>query len=96
MVINVGGLASNFCVEFSVNNIADFYAGEFRIKQMGVELNYVPEISRGIPIPGGAEVPVQRGGRGRAAEGAAPCGHQHHRRDTGAVRPGKAAARRQA
>ena len=62
VVINVGGLASNFCVEFSVNNIADFYAGEFRIKQMGVELNYVPEISRGIPIPGGADVPFSEAG----------------------------------
>ena len=62
VVINVGGLASNFCVEFSINNIADFFAGEFRIKQMAVELNFVPEISRGIPIPGGPEVPFSEGG----------------------------------
>lgn len=60
--INVGGLASNFCVEFSINNIADFLAGEFKMKQMGVELNFVPEISRGIPIPGGKDVPFSEAG----------------------------------
>lgn len=62
VIINVGGLASNFCVEFSINNIADFLAGEFKMRQMGVDLNFVPEISRGIPIPGGAETPFSEAG----------------------------------
>lgn len=62
VVINVGGLASNFCVEFSINNIVDFLAGHFKMRQMGVEVNFVPEISRGIPIPGGAAVPFSLDG----------------------------------
>lgn len=56
VIINIGGLATNFCVEFSANNIADFLAGHFKMRNMGVEINFVPEISRGIPIPGGADV----------------------------------------
>ena len=62
VVINVGGLASNFCVEFSINNIVDFLAGHFKMRQMGVEVNFGPEISRGIPIPGGAAVPFSLDG----------------------------------
>jgi nicotinamidase-related amidase len=62
VVINVGGLATNFCVEFSANNIADFLAGHFKMRNMDVEVNFVPEISRGIPIPGGAETPFSLDG----------------------------------
>ncbi len=62
VVINVGGLASNFCVEFSANNIADFLAGHFKMRGMNTEINYVPEISRGIPIAGGPEVPFSEAG----------------------------------
>jgi hypothetical protein len=60
--INVGGLASNFCVEFSANNIADFLAGHFKMRGMETEINFVPEISRGIPVPGGAETPFSLAG----------------------------------
>lgn len=57
VIINGGGLATNFCTEFSLNNTADFLAGQFKMKGMDVDINFVPEISRGIPIPGGPEVP---------------------------------------
>ncbi|HYD18913.1 MAG TPA: hypothetical protein VEF76_10585 [Patescibacteria group bacterium] len=62
VIINVGGLASNFCVEFSINNIVDFLAGHFKMRQMNVGVNFVPEISRGIPIPGGADDPFSLDG----------------------------------
>ncbi|MBI1215984.1 MAG: hypothetical protein GC185_09225 [Alphaproteobacteria bacterium] len=60
--INIGGLASNFCVEFSANNVADFLAGHFKMRGMETQVNYVPEISRGIPVPGGAETPFSLAG----------------------------------
>lgn len=57
VIINGGGLATNFCVEFSMNNVNDFLAGFFKMAGMDVDLKYVPEISRGIPVPGGPDVP---------------------------------------
>lgn len=60
--INVGGLASNFCVEFSANNIDDLMKGFFKMRGMNVDIRYVPEISRGIPIPGDARVPFSEAG----------------------------------
>lgn len=69
VVINVGGLASNFCVEFSINNIHDFLMGEFSMRNITPTLNYVPEISRGIPIPGDENVPFSEAGvAGRLAK----------------------------
>lgn len=62
VVINVGGLASNFCVEFSINNIHDFLMGEFSTRNITPTLNFVPEISRGIPIPGDENVPFSEAG----------------------------------
>ncbi|MDE1153263.1 MAG: hypothetical protein PW788_12065 [Micavibrio sp.] len=62
VIINIGGLATNFCVEFSANNIVDFLAGHFKMRGMEVETNFVPEISRGIPVPGGAETPFSLAG----------------------------------
>ncbi len=62
VVFNLGGLATNFCVEFSGNNIADFLAGQFKMRGMETEINFVPEISRGIPIAGGPEVPFSEEG----------------------------------
>lgn len=59
---NVGGLATNFCVEFSVNNIADFLAGHFKMKGMETLLNFIPDISHAIPIPGDADVPFSANG----------------------------------
>lgn len=59
---NVGGLATNFCTEFSINNIADFLAGHFKMKGMETRINFVPEISRAIPIAGGPEVPFSADG----------------------------------
>jgi nicotinamidase-related amidase len=79
VVINTGGLATNFCTEFSANNIDDFLAGHFKQRGMGVTLNYVPEISRGIPIPGGPDVPFSlEGTEGRLKRrGIMPVGLQH-------------------
>jgi nicotinamidase-related amidase len=62
VVFNIGGLASNFCVEFSANNVADFLAGHFKMRGMQTEINYVPDISRGIPIPGGKDDPFSLNG----------------------------------
>lgn len=62
VIINGGGLATNFCTEFSLNNTDDFLAGHFKMRGMTVELNFMPEISRGIPIPGGAETPFSLAG----------------------------------
>lgn len=62
VTFNVGGLATNFCTEFSVNNIADFLAGHFKMKGMATNINFVPEISRAIPIPGDAAVPFSADG----------------------------------
>lgn len=59
---NVGGLATNFCTEFSINNIADYLSAPFKMKNMDVEINFIPEISRAIPIPGGPEVPFSADG----------------------------------
>jgi hypothetical protein len=65
---NVGGLASNFCVEFSANNTV-MLAEQFRNRGMETKISYVPEISRGIPIPGGPEVPFSLAGvEGRLAK----------------------------
>ncbi len=62
VVFNCGGLATNFCTEFSINNIVDFLSAHFKNKGMLVETNFVPEISRGIPIPGGVETPFSLAG----------------------------------
>ena len=62
VIINGGGLATNFCAEFSLNNTDDFLAGHFKMRGMKVRLNFVPEISRGIPIPGGIETPFSLAG----------------------------------
>jgi hypothetical protein len=62
VVINGGGLASNICSEFSLNNTQDFLAGLFRMRGMQVSVNYVPEISRGIPIPGDESTPFSLAG----------------------------------
>lgn len=59
---NVGGLATNFCTEFSANNVADFLAGHFKMKGMETNIHFVPEISRAIPIPGDADVPFSADG----------------------------------
>lgn len=62
VIINVGGLATNFCTEFSANNLDDFLAGHFKMRGMKTKINFVPEISRGIPIPGGIETPFSLAG----------------------------------
>lgn len=62
VVINIGGLATNFCTEFSANNVNDFLAGHFKMRGMKTKINFVPEISRGIPVPGGVETPFSLAG----------------------------------
>lgn len=62
VILNVSGLATNFCVEFSANNIADFLAEPFKKAGIHVELRQIPELCRGIPIPGGQEAPFSLDG----------------------------------
>lgn len=62
VIINGGGLATNFCTEFSLNNVVDFLAGHFKMRGMGVDVNFLPEISRGIPVPGDASIPFSLAG----------------------------------
>lgn len=62
VIINGGGLATNFCTEFSLNNVDDLLGGFFKMAGMRVKVNFVPEISRGIPIPGGIETPFSLAG----------------------------------
>lgn len=62
VLIHCGGLATNFCTEFSLNNVADFLAGHFKMRGMTAQIDFVPEISRGIPVPGGAETPFSLAG----------------------------------
>lgn len=56
-VVNIGGLATNFCVEFSHNNVRDLMPGSLRMRGIEQETNYMPDISAGIPIPGGPADP---------------------------------------
>lgn len=56
-VVNIGGLATNFCVEFSHNNVRDLMPGSLRMRGIEQETNYMPDISAGIPIPGGTTDP---------------------------------------
>jgi nicotinamidase-related amidase len=62
VIVAIGGLATNFCVEFSANNVVDFLAGHFKMRGMEVEVKLIPEISRGIPVPGGAGTPFSLAG----------------------------------
>ena len=62
VIINGGGLATNFCTEFTLNNLSDFLQARFKMRGMNVQINYAPEISRGIPIPGGIETPFSLDG----------------------------------
>ena len=55
VVINYMGLATNFCVEFSCNQVAAIGAGFFTVAGMQVNHNLVVEACRGIPIPGGKD-----------------------------------------
>lgn len=64
VIINGGGLATNFCVEASLKNMVDFLTKSFKIHHMEVQVNFVPEISRGIPVLGGPEVPFSLAGAG--------------------------------
>lgn len=54
---NCSGLATNFCVEFSVNNIHDIVTGLFRYRGMETEVRLITDGCRGIPIPGGKDNP---------------------------------------
>lgn len=55
--INIGGLATNFCVEFSHNNICDMLKPALRLLGIESETRFLSDISHGIPIPGGQEDP---------------------------------------
>ncbi len=62
VVINFMGLATNFCVEYSANQVAAIGAGFFDVAQMSKQMNLVPEACRGIPIPGGKDDPFSLAG----------------------------------
>jgi len=53
--MNFMGLATNFCVEFSANQVAAIANGYFDIAQMSTSKQLVSEACRGIPIPGGKD-----------------------------------------
>jgi len=55
--INIGGLATNFCVEFSHNNVCDQLVPALRMRGIEPNINLLTDVSRGIPIPGGADDP---------------------------------------
>jgi hypothetical protein len=60
--VNIGGLATNFCVEFSHNNIRDLLGAEFRMRGIESEVGLLADISHGIPIPGGPNDPFSLAG----------------------------------
>ncbi len=60
--VNIGGLATNFCVEASANDLPDFLFTPFKNKGMEANAFFIPEISRGIPIAGGKHVPFSLDG----------------------------------
>lgn len=62
VVLNYMGLATNFCVEFSCNQVAALGAGLFSVAEMQVEHNLALEACRGIPIPGGKDDPFSLDG----------------------------------
>lgn len=62
VIINIGGLATNFCVEFSANNTKQLLAGLLEMRGMQTQINFVPDISRGIPIKGDEKVPFSLAG----------------------------------
>ena len=62
VVFNYMGLATNFCVEFSANQVAAIANGYFDIAGMSTEQNLVVEACRGIPIPGGKDDAFSLGG----------------------------------
>lgn len=62
VVFNYMGLATNFCVEFSANQVAAIADGYFDIAGMSTEHLLVQEACRGIPIPGGKDDPFSLNG----------------------------------
>ena len=54
--IYIGGVATNFCVEFSHNDIYKYLVPELKARGIKAEVHLLTDISRGIPIdvPGGA------------------------------------------
>ena len=59
---NYMGLATNFCVEFSANQISAIANGYFDIAGMSTQHSLVTEACRGIPIEGGKDVPFSLAG----------------------------------
>ena len=57
VIVNYMGLATNFCVEYSCNQIGTIGDGILRMAGMDTEHNLVLEACRGIPIPGDKTVP---------------------------------------
>ncbi len=55
--INIGGLATNFCVEFSHNNVVNLLCPALQMRGIEPNINLLTDISRGIPIPGGIDDP---------------------------------------
>jgi nicotinate phosphoribosyltransferase len=60
--VNIGGLATNFCVEFSHNNIADLLRPANRMRGIETKINVMNDACAGIPIPGGKNDPFSVAG----------------------------------
>lgn len=62
VIINTKGLATGHCVEYTGNQSAAIATGYFAIKGMAVHHYLCLEACRGIPIPGGKDVPFSLDG----------------------------------
>jgi nicotinamidase/pyrazinamidase len=54
--IFIGGLATNFCVEFSHKDICEYIVPMLHVRNIRTRVGFMTDVSRGIPIPvpGGA------------------------------------------
>ncbi|MBN1626154.1 MAG: hypothetical protein JW944_06475, partial [Deltaproteobacteria bacterium] len=54
--IYIGGLATNFCVEFSNKDVHEYLVPMLRVRDIKIMVGIMTDVSRGIPItvPGGA------------------------------------------
>jgi len=50
VVVSIGGLATNFCLEFSSNDVKKFFIPLLEEKGIKVKMQFLRDVSRGIPI----------------------------------------------
>jgi nicotinamidase/pyrazinamidase len=70
--IYIGGLATNFCVEFSNKDVHEYLVPMLRIRGITAKVGFITDVSRGIPIsvPGGAWPDLDSAPKRMAALGA--------------------------